>query len=131
QMTLNVQFLTMMSMVAGGFYLGIMLDTFRRLTRSWTSHFIVTTIVEVCFWLIQTFILFYILFLVNGDELRAYVFIACLLGFSAYQVVGKRWYMKLLERILSIDVAVYRFVTLLIRGMIVWQNFYLFRFDVI
>src|SRR5699024_3811695 len=102
-------FLTMMSMVAGGFYLGIMLDTFRRLTRSWTSHFIVTTIVEVCFWLIQTFILFYILFLVNGGELRAYVFIACLFGFSAYQLVGKRWYMNLLYCILSVVSASFSF----------------------
>src|SRR5699024_7508927 len=80
------------------------------------------------FLFIQTFILFYILFLVNGGELRAYVFIACLLGFSAYQLVGKRWYMKLLERILSVVAAIYRFIAHLVRVMIVLPIIYIFRF---
>src|SRR5699024_4560792 len=74
------------------------------------------------------FILFYILFLVNGGELRAYVFIACLLGFSAYQLVGKRWYMELLERILSVVAAIYRFIAHLVRVMIVLPIIYIFRF---
>ncbi|HEX6593219.1 MAG TPA: spore cortex biosynthesis protein YabQ [Bacillota bacterium] len=127
-MTLNVQFLTMLSMIAGGFYVGIVLDTFRRLTKCWKHRFILLSVMEVCFWLLQTFILFYILFLVNGGELRAYVFIACLFGFATYQAVAKKWYQQFLEHMLSMIVAVYRFIAHVNRVLIVLPIKYICRF---
>src|SRR5690625_5859173 len=75
-MTLNVQFLTMLFMVVSGFYLGIALETFRRFSPLWRHRPVLVYIFEVSFWLIQTFIIFYVLYKVNAGELRVYIFLA-------------------------------------------------------
>ena len=101
-MSLNVQFLTMIAMVLSGFYLGMALETFRRFSPYWKSNVFLTYFFEITFWLSQTFILFYVLYRVNAGELRVYVFIACLLGFSIYHVIAVNVYKKLLEHIVGI-----------------------------
>lgn len=100
-MTLHIQFLTMITMILGGIYLGAALDTFRRLTSVWAKKTGMSYILEGGFWLTQTTLLFYVLFRVNGGELRFYVFLACLLGFSIYQVGFSTLYKHLLEGIIS------------------------------
>jgi spore cortex biosynthesis protein YabQ len=109
-MTLSTQFLTMLTMVSSGFYLGIVQDTFRRFTPYWKKRVVLTYTMEISFWLTQTLIVFYVLFRVNGGELRFYIFAACLLGFAAYQALAADIYKKLLEHIIRIMTAVYRFV---------------------
>lgn len=106
-MTLHVQFLTMTSMIAGGFYLGVVLDTFRRLTTNWNKGRFLTYALEILFWLCQMFILYYILFRINSGELRLYVIIACLLGFSIYKAVVATIYIKLLERVIRLVQYIY------------------------
>lgn len=101
-MTLTVQFMTMLSMIAGGVYLGAALDTYRRITRFWQKKRTVVYLFESLFWLGQTVLLFYLLFKVNYGELRVYVYIACLLGFSMYQVLFKKTYGSILEFIIRI-----------------------------
>ncbi|SHG40598.1 spore cortex biosynthesis protein YabQ [Ornithinibacillus halophilus] len=108
-MTLNIQFLTMITMISGGFYLGMAVDTFRRFDRHWKSKKFLVYLLEVCFWLSQTFILYYLLFLVNSGELRFYVFAATLLGYATYQVIAANFYKRLLERLIVIIKQVYNF----------------------
>src|SRR5690625_1760968 len=84
-MTLDTQFLTMIFMVLGGLYLGIAKDTFRRFSPYWKNKRFINYAMEICFWLTQTFLLFYVLFRINGGELRFYVFLACLLGYAMFQ----------------------------------------------
>lgn len=117
-MTLDVQFLTMISMILSGFYLGVILDTFRRLSAYWKNSLWLTYLMEICFWMTQTMIIFYVLFRVNSGELRVYVFLACLLGFAAYQACAKRAYKILLERIIKMVAAVYRFCSKLVHGIV-------------
>src|SRR5699024_4275880 len=118
-MTLHVQFLTMTSMIAGGFYLGIVLDTFRRLTNNWNKGKFLTYAMEIGFWLCQMFILFYILFRVNSGELRFYVFIACLLGFSMYKAIAATLYLKFLEQVIRFVQVIFYYTSKVIQTLII------------
>lgn len=111
-------------MVISGFYLGMAVDSFRRFTPYWKNRIVLTYVMEISFWLTQTVILFYVLFKVNSGEIRFYVFIACLLGFSMYQVFAAKVYKRVLEIIIRTIASIYQFIkhvvnVLLIRP-IVW-----------
>lgn len=99
-MTLSIQFLTMVVMIMSGFYLGIALETFRRFSPLWRHRPVLVYMFEVGFWLIQTFIIFYVLYRVNAGALRVYVFLACLLGFAMYQALAASLYRHALEYII-------------------------------
>lgn len=101
-MTLNVQFITMVSMVIGGFYLGIAHDTYERFSNLWRNRRILAYVLAITFWLSQAVILFVLLYRANYGELRVYVFLACLLGLSIYQVFAANLYRKMLEGFLTI-----------------------------
>ncbi|GAB3054625.1 spore cortex biosynthesis protein YabQ [Virgibacillus ainsalahensis] len=118
-MTLSVQFMTMIAMVLSGFYLGIIQDTFRRFTMYWKQRIIFSYLIEVVFWLTQTAIIFYVLFRVNGGELRLYIFLAGLLGFAMYQVFAAGIYKRILERIILIIAGIYRFCKKVVQALII------------
>ncbi|HLS59825.1 MAG TPA: spore cortex biosynthesis protein YabQ [Virgibacillus sp.] len=108
-MTLTVQFTTMIAMVLCGFYFGIALDTLRRFTPYWRDSRFMTYFMEISFWFTQTLFLFYVLYVVNAGELRVYVFVACFLGYSVYQVVAANIYKKVLEVIIQLIQSIYQF----------------------
>lgn len=118
-MTLYVQFMTMIVMVIGGFYLGMALDTFRRFSWHWGHKPFLKYALEICFWLIQSLVLFYVLFRVNAGELRLYVFLSCLLGFAAYKALAAPVYKQILEGIIRILLAVYLFFERLVHVLII------------
>ncbi|MGF7015773.1 spore cortex biosynthesis protein YabQ [Ornithinibacillus bavariensis] len=126
-MTLSVQFITMISMITGGIYLGMALDTFRRFQRHWKHNVFFLYFMEISFWLTQTFILYYTLYSVNAGELRVYVFVACLLGFATYQALLSNLYKRILERIISIMLRIYQFFTKLLQWTVVAPIKYIFR----
>jgi len=127
-MTLSIQFLTMVSMIAGGFYLGIALDTFRRFQRHWKQNVFLVYLMEISFWLTQVFILYFILFQVNLGELRFYVFVACLLGFAAYQALAANLYKRLLERMIVIASRIYQILHNLVKNVIIAPIKYVIQF---
>ncbi|MFS0673871.1 spore cortex biosynthesis protein YabQ [Ornithinibacillus sp. 179-J 7C1 HS] len=118
-MTLSVQFLTMVSMIGGGLYLGMALETFRRFQKHWKENLFLVYFMEVSFWLTQVFILYFVLFQVNAGELRFYVFAACLLGFAAYQVFAANLYKRLLERMIIIIYRIYQFLRNVVNMLII------------
>jgi spore cortex biosynthesis protein YabQ len=126
-MTLSVQFITMVSMITGGLYLGMALDTFRRFQRHWRQNVFFVYFMEVSFWLTQLFILYYILFRVNAGELRVYIFLACLLGFAMYQALFSKLYIRILERIITIILRIYQFLTRLVQLFFVTPIKYIFQ----
>lgn len=99
--------------------MGMVLDTFRRFASSWKNRIILSYVMETSFWLTQVIILFYVLFRVNGGELRLYIFLACLLGFSIYQVFAARLYKSLLDRMILIIKAVYRFMERVVHFIVI------------
>lgn len=101
-MTLHTQFITMISMVVSGIYLGLATDTFRRLVHPFKSKVYLKYLFEISYWVTQTMIIFYILYNVNHGELRFYIFLACLLGFSMYMALFQTTYKKLLEFLIKV-----------------------------
>lgn|SRR5690625_1403823 len=118
-MTLQVQFTTIIYMILGGIYLGIALETFRRFSSIWQHHKFLVYCLEICFWLMQTVILFYILYLANHGELRFYIFISGLLGFSMYQAIFRTLYQKLLEHLIYFSLQFYYFCKRVIQILII------------
>jgi len=96
-MSLSVQFYTMLAMIAMGSFFGGTLDTYNRFLQRRKRKRWVVFVHDVLFWLCQSLLLFYVLFLVNAGEVRFYIFIALLCGFAAYQALFKNGYLKLLE----------------------------------
>src|SRR5690625_1046895 len=118
-MTLQVQFITMISMIIGGFYLGIARDTYLRFSPYWRQRIFLRYFFEIAFWMGQTLLLFYVLYRVNAGELRVYVFIACMLGFSIYKVIFSLLYKRVLEMIIRTLFMIYQFCKKVIRIFII------------
>ena len=108
-MTLTTQFITILSMIGGGIFVGASLDTFERFfykrKKSWLEVFY-----QLSFWLFQAAFLFYLLYLANYGELRVYVFVAIVCGFAAYRALFQNLYLKTLEIIIRIGLAIIRFI---------------------
>ncbi|VEF49986.1 spore cortex biosynthesis protein YabQ [Bacillus freudenreichii] len=99
-MSLPVQFYTLLSMIGMGILFGAMLDTYQRFLKRGNRKKWIVFLNDLLFWFIQGIIIFYVLFLVNYGELRFYLFLALLCGFSAYQALLKRIYLSLLESLI-------------------------------
>jgi spore cortex biosynthesis protein YabQ len=109
-MSLTTQFLTMLTMIGMGSYLGAAVDTYSRfLQRQKRAHWVVF-INDILFWVIQGLIVFYVLLSVNEGELRFYIFLALLCGYAAYQSLFRAVYLKMLEFVIQTYVTMYRFV---------------------
>ncbi|WP_430789369.1 spore cortex biosynthesis protein YabQ [Virgibacillus flavescens] len=121
-----MQFMTMLAMILGGFYLGMILDTFRRASKHWKNSLFLTYFMEINFWFLQTLLLFYILYRVNAGELRLYVFLACLLGFATYQTLAAEAYKKLLEHLIKFILSIYRYISKGVRMMLVTPIVFVF-----
>ncbi|WAA09477.1 spore cortex biosynthesis protein YabQ [Fervidibacillus albus] len=116
-MSLSVQLSTLYSMIGVGLFIGMAVDTYRRLFnrnrhKGWTVF-----IYDFLFWIVQALVTFYILFIVNNGELRFYIFLALLCGFAAYQSLVKNVYLPALERIIEFVHSVFHaLVTFFYRG---------------
>lgn len=109
-MTLSVQFYTLIAMIGMGSYFGAALDTYNRfLKRSKRKSWIVF-VNDFLFWVVQGLLIFYVLFLVNEGELRFYLFLALLCGFSAYQALLKGLFNKFLESMIRFIMATSNFI---------------------
>ena len=108
-MTISVQFLTMLAMIGMGSFFGAAFDTYNRfLKRAGRKRWIVFCN-DILFWLLQALIIFYVLYRINGGELRFYIFLALLCGFAAYQSLLRPGYLRLLEFLIKTVIAVCRF----------------------
>ncbi|WP_153127105.1 spore cortex biosynthesis protein YabQ [Peribacillus tepidiphilus] len=101
-MSLTTQFYTLIAMIGMGSYFGAALDTYNRFLQRSKRNALIVFIHDLLFWLIQGFLIFYVLFLINQGELRFYLFLALLCGFSAYQALFRGIYKSLLEFVISL-----------------------------
>lgn len=101
-MTLHTQLIAMIAMILGGLYIGFATETFRRVVDKWRDYIIVRYGFEVVYWILQTCVLFYLLYRVNDGEIRLFIGLACLLGYSMYIVLCQPWYRKFLEVLINV-----------------------------
>src|SRR5690625_6791910 len=98
-MTLSTQLMTMLAMIISGIYIGIATETYNRVKRIWKTKPSLRMSLEIIYWLVQTFILYTALYYVNNGEIRFYVFLTVLCGYSIDIVLFFKLYQCLLEYI--------------------------------
>ncbi|WP_028781787.1 spore cortex biosynthesis protein YabQ [Thalassobacillus devorans] len=108
-MTLTTQFLTMAVMIAGGIYLGAAMDTLKRFEKLYRKRMLMNYTIVISFWLLQAFILFFLLYQANYGELRLYIFLSVLCGYAAYRALFQGIYTRILERMIRMIMAMVRF----------------------
>ncbi|WP_181351163.1 spore cortex biosynthesis protein YabQ [Thalassobacillus sp. CUG 92003] len=123
-MSLSVQFLTMVTMIASGIYLGAAVDTFHKLTKGYRKKVVLDYALVLSFWMFQALFLFLILYLSNYGELRFYILVAVICGYAAYRALFRarflsvlEWVFRVVARIVSI---VRQTIHILIIQPIVW-----------
>lgn len=126
-MTLNIQLLTMMTMIIGGIYLGLAQETYYRITSRLRKNVFFTYFFDPIFWVVQTVILFYLLFRVNNGEIRFYIILACFLGFSMYVVLFQTTYRTILEGCIKLLTWIIKTIITLINMIIIAPLCILFR----
>jgi spore cortex biosynthesis protein YabQ len=118
-MTLDVQFMTMIVMAIGGIFVGFSLETYRRLSVMIRDRMTLIFLLEGLFWLSQTAILFYLLYRVNEGQLRFYIFLAILLGYSIYVVLLKHIYQKVLEGIIIACKTIFKWLIQAVQALLI------------
>lgn len=108
-MSLTVQLQTMLAMVAMGGWLGMAIDTYSRLIRGRSWNKWITVINDSLFWVLQGLFIFFVLLQVNEGEMRFYILVALLCGYSCYRALLDNMYMKILEAIIQGIIKTYRF----------------------
>ena len=96
-MSLDTQFVTLLSMIAMGVSFGAAFDTYNRFLKRAKRALWIVFINDVLFWCIQALLIFFVLFKANAGEWRFYIVLALLCGYSAYQALLKGLYKKALE----------------------------------
>lgn len=87
----------MLAMVAMGGWLGIAIDTYSRLIRGRKWHKWITVINDSLFWVLQGLLVFYIMLQINEGEMRFYILLALLCGYSCYRALLGNVYQRILE----------------------------------
>ncbi|MDG5789991.1 spore cortex biosynthesis protein YabQ [Evansella sp. AB-P1] len=118
-MTLEVQFLSMLASVGVGIWFGASFDTYKRFIGS-PQRFRWTLLVnDILFWLVQALIFFYVLLQVNQGEVRFYLFLAVLLGYSIYRSLFEKIYLRILEWMIHFTVKTYNIIANAIKVLVI------------
>lgn len=114
-MSLVIQFQTMFAMVTMGLVIGMNIDFYHRLTFKWIRAWWTRAVFDLVFWVIQALLVFYVLLSVNEGELRIYIYLALAIGFVGYRKVGRKSFLKNMERGFAFVHWVFRFVCTCVR----------------
>lgn len=126
-MTLEIQALTMIHMVGAGAYLGASFDTFARLRLKKKNQW-VTIIQDMMFWLLNGLFVFIWLKYVNEGEMRIYIFLSLLCGFAFYKAFLQNFYQYILEWLLRVSSALYRFIVKICMILIIAPLYWFYQF---
>ncbi|TDQ34219.1 spore cortex biosynthesis protein YabQ [Aureibacillus halotolerans] len=123
-MTITLQMASLLAMVAAGIWVGLSVDTYKRIWRHYIRNMWMKGLHDIIFWVLQGVLVFFLLWHVNYGELRFYLLLAMLLGVSMYQTLLKRAYLTMLNALLSCILTLVRILRqaclLLIIRPIVW-----------
>ncbi len=76
-----------LSSFVGGIIIGFIYDLFRIKRKAFRTGKIATFIEDVAYWIIVTFVMFFVIYRSNDGELRVYVFIGAILGVLLYALL--------------------------------------------
>jgi spore cortex biosynthesis protein YabQ len=124
--TLEIQALTMLHMVGAGAYLGAAFDLFSRLRVKKQNHWLIM-IQDLLFWLFNGLLVFIWLQSVNEGEMRIYIFLSLLCGYALYKALLQNVFLRMLERCIRINIAIYRSVLRITHALIIKPLQWLYR----
>lgn len=125
-MTLTVQFYTIISMILMGIWIGAAVDTYGRFMHPnrWS---VILFISDILFWIVQGFLIFFVLLKVNEGEIRFYIFLALLCGFAMYRALFQTLYNHFLTALIRFINTVIRITVNVVQTFIINPVKLLFR----
>lgn len=89
-MTLQIQFVTLGMMSAGGLTLGVLFDLYRVLSGQLKVPYWLKAVLDLLYWIIGTLIVFKLLYESNWGEVRPFIFLGLGIGITIYFLVFSR-----------------------------------------
>ena len=77
-----------------GIVLGILLDIFRILRRSFKTSDFITYLEDIVFWILTGFIVLFSIFKFNNGEIRIYVFLGIFIGIILHIITISHYFIK-------------------------------------
>lgn len=77
-----------------GFCIGLIFDIFRISRRSFKTSDVVTYIEDILFWILSGILTLYSIIMFNEGEIRAYIFIAIIIGAIIYLITVSKYIIK-------------------------------------
>lgn len=96
------QTLLFLIFIINGVLIGIIFDIFRISRKTIKTSDFVTYIEDFLFWIITSIILLYSIFTYNNGELRFFMFLAVILGFSLYLFTISSYLIKINVKIINL-----------------------------
>ncbi|TDL30414.1 spore cortex biosynthesis protein YabQ [Jeotgalibacillus sp. S-D1] len=117
-MILDLQLQVMATMMGAGLLIGFNLTLYDRYIlrserRGWNW------VTDGLFWCVQAFLIFILLFSVNGGEWRLYVLLSIICGFAGYEALMKKSFVALLTYIDQIIKWIVRTCTVILTAMLI------------
>lgn len=112
-------------MIGAGVYLGASFDTFSRLRLKKNQTLMI--IQDLLFWILNGLFIFIWLKEVNDGEMRIHVLLSLACGYAMYKALFEATYRKLLEKMISMIIAIYRFFIRLMNQLIIQPIIWLYK----
>ncbi|MCS1352388.1 spore cortex biosynthesis protein YabQ [Mechercharimyces sp. CAU 1602] len=123
-MTLSTQWITLLCMIGSGWMMGVIWDGYRVLIHRFSLRGWTITVVDIMYWLVCVSLVFSLLFYSNWGQLRVYVFVAVIGGYTIYQYWFSATAFHVMKRTFAmIELIFYQFVRMLVMvigGPIYW-----------
>lgn len=107
-----------------GISIGLLFDFFRILRKSFNTKDFMTYIEDVCFWLLTGLLILYFIFIFNNGEIRIYMFVSIILGFTIYILTLSKYIVKI-----SVNIILFlKNIIIKIISIIIFPFKYLYKF---
>lgn len=126
-MTLEVQFWTLVMMVAGGNALGAIYDLFRVVHQRLRMPRLAYIPIDITYWILSTILIFSLLYSSNQGQLRLFVFIGMASGVLIYYFLLSKPTTRLFNGIMTMIASLYKFAVKMVQLLIIKPLIGLYR----
>ncbi|RXT09013.1 spore cortex biosynthesis protein YabQ [Ammoniphilus sp. CFH 90114] len=126
-MSIKIQAITMLMMVACGLTMGLLYDTYRVMKGQTGLRGWLVIICDLLFWASCIFLVFGTLLRINDGIVRVYLFLGMGIGAWAYFALFHSFYVKWFLRFIQLVKAIYRFIINMIQTLIIKPVIFLYK----
>lgn len=130
-MTLQIQFVTMGMMYAGGLALGGLFDVYRVLSGQLKVPLWLKAVLDLLYWFVGTIVVFKLLYESNWGEVRFFIFIGLIIGILFYFWLFSRPVIRVIEFTIRAVLTTIRIGKRMIELFIITPAVWLYRLIVI